>query len=567
MKLVLVQFNAVVGDLAGNAQRIAQLARRAHGEGARVVLTPELALSGAPLGDLLLRPSFVRACHDALEALARELADCEGLHVLVGHPWLPGLPEVPGDVRAPAPPAQERADKPLNAVSVLCGGRVIATACKRGLPPDPVLDGCGHFVAADEDRSLPITLHVDGLCLTVLFGGDAFMEGALARAQASGAQALCVLDATPFGLDAAAERERRLALLARAAAMPLLYLNLLGGQDELVFDGAALALGADGEPGARAALFEEGELWIELSAAGVHPGRIAPLPGFEAQAWAALVTGLRDYIAKNGFPGAIIGLSGGMDSALVLALAVDAIGAERVRAVMMPSPYTAQISLDDARDMAARLGVRYEEIPISPLFDAFVTALAPAFRGMAADTTEENIQARVRGTLLMALSNKSGWVVLTTGNKSELATGYCTLYGDMAGGFAVIKDVYKTLVYRLARWRNAQPARRADGSMGEIIPERIITRAPSAELRPDQTDQDSLPPYEVLDAILERLVEGDESVETIVAAGYERALVERVLRLLRINEYKRRQAPVGPRITRRAFGTDWRQPITSRFRA
>jgi NAD+ synthase (glutamine-hydrolysing) len=294
---------------------------------------------------------------------------------------------------------------------------------------------------------------------------------------------------------------------------------------------------------------------------------VAAVPEPEAQAWQALVTGVRDYVGKNGFPGVLIGLSGGIDSALVLAVAVDALGAQRVRTVMMPSPYTADISWIDARDMAARLGVRYDEIAIAPMFEAFRAGLAPQFEGLAEDATEENIQARVRGTLLMALPNKTGAIVLTTGNKSEMATGYCTLYGDMAGGFAVIKDVAKTLVYRLARWRNAQPTARADGSTGPVIPERIITRAPSAELRPNQTDQDSLPAYDVLDAIVERYMEQDRSIDDIVAEGYARADVERVTRLLKLNEYKRRQAPVGIRITHRAFGRDWRYPITSRFRA
>jgi NAD+ synthase (glutamine-hydrolysing) len=306
---------------------------------------------------------------------------------------------------------------------------------------------------------------------------------------------------------------------------------------------------------------------LTVDAAGAVAGPMADLPGFEQQAWSALVLGVRDYIGKNGFPGVIIGLSGGVDSALVLALAVDALGAERVRTVMMPSPYTADISWLDAREMAGRLGVRYDEIGITTMFESFRAALSQQFAGLPEDTTEENIQARVRGTLLMALSNKTGSIVLTTGNKSEMATGYCTLYGDMAGGFAVIKDVAKTLVYRLCEWKNLQPSRRADGSRGPVIPERIITRPPSAELRPDQTDQDSLPPYEVLDEILARYMEQDQSIEEIVAGGFSAADVERVTRLIKINEYKRRQSPVGIRITHRAFGRDWRYPITSRFRA
>jgi NAD+ synthase (glutamine-hydrolysing) len=296
-------------------------------------------------------------------------------------------------------------------------------------------------------------------------------------------------------------------------------------------------------------------------------GNLIPTPSLESQAWSALVTGVRDYLGKNGFPGVIIGLSGGIDSALVLAVAVDALGADKVRAVMMPSRYTADISWIDAREMAERLGVRYDEIAIAPMIDAFRTSLAGEFAGLAEDATEENIQARIRGTLLMALSNKFGSIVLTTGNKSEMATGYCTLYGDMAGGFAVIKDVAKTLVYRLSEWKNRQPTRRADGTLGPVIPERIITRPPSAELRPDQKDQDSLPPYDVLDAILSRYMEEDQSIEQIIAAGFAQADVERVTRLIKVNEYKRRQSPVGIRITHRAFGRDWRYPITSKFRA
>jgi NAD+ synthase (glutamine-hydrolysing) len=334
-----------------------------------------------------------------------------------------------------------------------------------------------------------------------------------------------------------------------------------------VFDGASFVLDAQGRVGARAASFEPALLLANVASDGSVTGEIAPLPEPEAEAWQALVVGVRDYLGKNGFPGALIGLSGGIDSALVLALAVDALGADKVRAVMMPSRYTADISWLDARDMAARLGVRYDEIAIEPMFDAFRGALSAQFAGLPEDTTEENLQARIRGTLLMALSNKTGAIVLTTGNKSEMATGYCTLYGDMAGGFAVIKDVAKTLVYRLAEWKNRQPTRRADGTVGPVIPERIITRPPSAELRPDQTDQDSLPPYEVLDDILAQYMEDDRSIEEIVAGGHARADVERVTRLIKLAEYKRRQAPVGIRITHRGFGRDWRYPITSRFRA
>ena len=560
MKVVLAQFNATVGDLAGNARRLVQMARQAHAEGARVVLAPELALCGYPPEDLLLRPAFMQACREALLGLAAELADCEGLHVIVGHPHQLGEQ---GDVRSKSHLVQKR----LNAASVLAGGRVLGTYCKRELPNYQVFDERRYFASGRDEGQGAVVFAVDGLRFGVLICEDAWFDEPASLAREAGAQVLCVLNASPFHIDKAGEREQRMAERARAAGVPLLYAHLVGGQDEVVFDGASFAVDAQGRIAARAASFAEDSLAVDVDAAGVPSGRIEAVPAIEEQAWAALVTGVRDYVGKNGFPGAIIGLSGGVDSALVLAVAVDALGAERVRTVMMPSPYTADISWLDARDMAARLGVRYEELPIAPMFDAFRHALAPQFEGLPEDATEENLQARIRGTLLMALSNKTGWIVLTTGNKSEMATGYCTLYGDMAGGFAVIKDVVKTLVYRLCEWKNRQPNRLADGTVGPVIPQRILTRAPSAELRPDQTDQDSLPPYDVLDGILSLYMEDDQSIETIVAAGYARADVEKVTRLIKLNEYKRRQAPVGIRITHRAFGRDWRYPITSKFRA
>jgi NAD+ synthase (glutamine-hydrolysing) len=354
---------------------------------------------------------------------------------------------------------------------------------------------------------------------------------------------------------------------AQATGLPLVYAHLVGGQDEVVFEGHSFALNADATLAGRASSFKE-ELYaldVDHAASGLSlKGAIEPVRSPEADLWDALVLGVRDYIGKNGFPGVLLGLSGGIDSALVLAVAVDALGAAKVRTVMMPSPYTADISWLDAREMAERMGVRYDEISIVPEFEAFKASLAKDFAGLALDTTEENIQARIRGTLLMALSNKFGSIVLTTGNKSEMATGYCTLYGDMAGGFAVIKDLAKTMVFKLARWRNAH---NPYGTCANPIPERIITRPPSAELRPDQTDQDSLPPYEILDAILERYMENDQSIESLIADGFTKADVEKVTRLIKINEYKRRQSPVGIRVTHRSFGKDWRYPITNRFRA
>ncbi|MBK1712004.1 NAD+ synthase [Rubrivivax gelatinosus] len=552
MRVALAQINATVGDLAGNARRIADAARRAHAQGASLVIAPELALTGYPPEDLLLRPAFMQACAQTLAALAEDLRDCEGLHLLVGHPHQFGER---GDIRTKSVTVQQR----YNAASLLAGGRVQASYCKRELPNYQVFDERRYFVSGRDAGLGPLVFDCAGRRFGVVICEDAWFDEPARLAREAGAQVLCVLNASPFHLGKAEERQARMAERARDVGLPLLFAHLVGGQDEVVFDGASFALDAAGEVAARAATFAEDLLLVDIDADGLPRGPVAEAPGLEAQAWGALVTGVRDYLGKNGFPGAIIGLSGGIDSALVLAVAVDALGADKVRAVMMPSPYTADISWIDARDMAARLGVRYDEIDIAPMFDAFRTALSPQFAGLAEDTTEENLQARIRGTLLMALSNKTGAIVLTTGNKSEMATGYCTLYGDMAGGFAVIKDVAKTLVYRLANWRNDQGA--------EVIPPRIITRPPSAELRPDQTDQDSLPPYEVLDAILARYMEEDQSVEQIVAAGFERADVERVTRLIKINEYKRRQSPVGIRITHRAFGRDWRYPITSKFRA
>jgi NAD+ synthase (glutamine-hydrolysing) len=560
VRVALAQINPPVGDLAGNAKLIADAARAAHAGGAALMIAPELALSGYPPEDLLLRPAFMQSCIDTLQALARELAPLTGLTVLLGHP-APSGTSAPLRTRSVAAPAC------FNAASVLSQGRVQATYAKRELPNYQVFDERRYFVSGRDAGQGPVVFESGGRRFGVLVCEDAWFEEPAAAAMHAGAQVLCVLNASPFHLDKSEERETRMAERARQARAPLLFAHLVGGQDEVVFDGASFAADAAGRIAVRGRSFESELVWVDIGADGALTGACHDTPSLEEQAWKALVTGVRDYLGKNGFPGAIIGLSGGIDSALVLAVAVDALGAGRVRTVMMPSPYTADISWLDARDMAQRLGVRYDEIAIAPMFDAFRASLAQEFAGLPEDATEENIQARIRGTLLMALSNKHGAIVLTTGNKSEMATGYCTLYGDMAGGFAVIKDVAKTLVYRLARWKNAQPTRRADGSIGPVIPERIITRAPSAELRPNQTDQDSLPPYDVLDAILARYMEEDQGIEEIVSAGFARTDVERVTRLIKVNEYKRRQAPVGIRITHRAFGRDWRYPITSKFRA
>ncbi|MFN9449050.1 MAG: NAD+ synthase [Rubrivivax sp.] len=561
VKVALAQVNATVGDLAGNAQRIVKAAEQAQAAGAQLMLAPELALCGYPPEDLLLRPAFLQACQAELDALAQALAAFPGLTVVVGHPGL--AVERAGAERGRSVSTQ----RCTNAASVLRAGRVEQTYVKRELPNYQVFDERRYFVSGRELNQGAVVVDVGGMRFGILICEDAWFDEPASLACSAGAEVLCVINASPFHLDKAAEREQRMRDRAVATQRPLLFAHLAGGQDEVVFDGASFAVDSRGELKARAPFFEESLLVVSVQPSGDVDGPVSAWPSLEAQAWQALVLGVRDYLGKNGFPGAIIGLSGGIDSALVLAIAVDALGADKVRAVMMPSRYTADISWIDARDMAERLGVRYDEIAISPMVDSFGQALAPQFAGLAEDTTEENIQARIRGTLLMALSNKSGSIVLTTGNKSEMATGYCTLYGDMAGGFAVIKDVAKTLVYRLAEWKNRQPTRRADGSIGPVIPERIITRAPSAELRPDQKDQDSLPPYEVLDDILARYMEDDCSIDDLLAAGFERQTVERVTRLIKLNEYKRRQAPIGIRITHRAFGRDWRYPITSKFRA
>jgi len=552
LKLCIAQLNYVVGDMAGNAQKIIQAARAAYQRGVRLVLTPELSLCGYAAEDLFLRPAFIAACDDALNSIALALADLKDLHVVVGHP-------AGGDRRTRSVSVPER----FNMASVVSGGQVVAAYAKRELPNYQVFDERRYFVPGHT----PCVFEVAGVRVGLLICEDAWFEQPAQEAQAAGAQLLAVINASPFHVGKGNERERTMAQRVQATGLPLVYAHLVGGQDEVVFEGRSFALQADATLAARAPSFKTAEFDVDVTATGSGlklDAPIAPEGSLEADLWHALVLGVQDYIGKNGFPGALLGLSGGIDSALVLAIAVDALGADRVRAVMMPSPYTADISWIDARDMAERLKVRYDEISIVPEFEAFQASLAKEFAGLALDATEENIQARIRGTLLMALSNKFGAIVLTTGNKSEMSTGYCTLYGDMAGGFAVIKDVAKTLVYRLAEWRNHNDPFETGL---QPIPERIITRPPSAELRPDQKDQDSLPPYEVLDEIVSRYMENDQSSEEIIAAGFERADVEKVTRLIRINEHKRRQAPVGIRVAHRSFGKDWRYPITNRFRA
>ena len=556
LKICVAQLDFVVGDLTGNSKKIIDLARSVYADGVRLLLTPELAICGYAAEDLFLRPAFIAACDDAVKTVARELAGLKNLSVVLGHPS-------GGDSRTRSVAVPSR----FNAASVLCEGQVVARYAKRELPNYQVFDerryftpgqGVCVFEAGEPDCRVKVGL---------LICEDAWFEEPARLNRAAGAELLAVINASPFHIGKGNEREQMMRERVLDCGLPLVYAHLVGGQDEVVFEGRSFALDAEGSVVGRAASFVEASLLVDVKRDNsvLHlSAQVEAERSPQADLWDALVLGVRDYIGKNGFPGVLLGLSGGIDSALVLALAVDALGKDRVRTVMMPSPYTADISWIDAREMAQRMGVRYDEISIVPEFEAFKQSLAAQFSGLAEDTTEENIQARIRGTLLMAMSNKFGSIVLTTGNKSEMATGYCTLYGDMAGGFAVIKDLAKTTVFALARWRNANDPY---GSGSEPIPDRIITRPPSAELRPDQTDQDSLPDYAVLDAILERYMENDQSIEQIVAAGFALADVEKVTRLIKINEYKRRQSPVGIRVTHRSFGKDWRYPITNRFRA
>ena len=556
LKICVAQLNFIVGDLGGNAQKILDAAHQAYAQGARLLLTPELSLCGYAAEDLYLRPAFMLACDDALKSLAAQLAGLQDMCVVVGHPQ-------GADQRGTAVSITQR----FNCASVLREGQVVATYAKQELPNYQVFDERRYFAPGSKTCVFEAGPAHALVRVGLLICEDAWFEGPALAAKAAGAQLLAVINASPFHLGKGYQRERAMAERCRSTDLPLVYAHLVGGQDELVFEGRSFVLDALGQVQGRAASFQESLFACALESIAPPSAWTATTESQrsqEADLWDALVLGVRDYVGKNRFPGVLLGLSGGIDSALVLAIAVDALGADRVRAVMMPSPYTADISWLDARDMAARMGVRYDEISIRPEFEAFKASLAGEFLDRAEDSTEENIQARIRGTLLMALSNKFGSMVLTTGNKSEMATGYCTLYGDMAGGFAVIKDLPKMRVFAMARWRNRHDPY---GTGQEPIPERIITRPPSAELRPEQTDQDSLPPYEVLDAIIERYMENDQSIADIVAAGYSATDVERVTRLIQINEYKRRQAPPGIRVSHRSFGKDWRYPITNRFRA
>ena len=530
MKLAVAQINFTVGDLAGNAAKILACAEQAKLQGAQLMLTPELSLCGYPPEDLLLRDGFYQSCAQALKELAGKIS---GIAVVVGHP-------------------HEQDGKRYNAASLLRDGAVAATYLKHFLPNYAVFDEKRYFDHGTE----PCVFEINGLRFALSICADIWEPDAARLACNAGAQVLLVLNASPYSIQKQEARYKVIRQRIAETGMAVVYANTVGGQDELVFDGGSFAMDRNASLTAQGKHFEETLLMLEIQGELRPVGEKIAALSEEAGVYRALCLGVRDYIGKNRFPGVLLGLSGGIDSALTLAIAADALGADKVHAVMMPSLYTAQISLDDSREMVRILGVRYDEFSIEPMFQSYLNTLSTVFAGHPIDATEENLQARIRGALLMALSNKFGSLVLTTGNKSEMTVGYATLYGDMAGGFAVLKDVSKTLVYRLARYRN---------TLGKVIPERIITRPPSAELRADQTDQDSLPPYDVLDAIMACYVEQNLAIPEIIARGYAEADVRRVVHLIRISEYKRRQSAVGMRITERSYGKDWRYPITARY--
>ncbi len=543
LKIALAQINSKVGDLAGNAEKIFRAAQQAEKAGASLIVTPELSLTGYPPEDLVLRPAFLAACDKALQDLAERLKTLTEITVVVGHP-------------------RAREQHVFNAATVLRYGKVIGTYGKLELPNYAVFDEQRYF----SPDGAPCLFEINGVRIAVNICEDVWATRAPAMAKASGAQILLSMNASPFHLEKHHERLEVVRCNVSKLGLPVVFCNLVGGQDELLFDGGSFVLDARGELMARAKQFEEDLLIVDFFATQVsdaaNTSQATPEYSVVEQAYRALVLGTRDYVKKNGFQRVVLGLSGGVDSALVLAIAVDALGAENVTAIMMPSPFTAAMSLEDAKACANAFGVRYEEIAIDPLFQQYQSALAGMFAGLPEDLTEENIQARIRGNLLMALSNKLSALVLVTGNKSETAVGYCTLYGDMAGGLAVIKDVFKGMVYRLCHARNERAVQETGRP---VIPERILTRAPSAELRHNQTDQDSLPPYDELDDMLRRFVEEGESRAQLIAAGHASSDVDRVLRLIRLNEYKRRQSAPGIRISRRAFGRDWRYPLTNGF--
>lgn len=534
LRVVMAQLNIRVGDVYGNVEKVIEAARKARDDlKAQVIVFPELTLCGYPPEDLLLRSSMQSRIEKALQHIKDAV---QGIVAVIGFPWV------------------EDDGARYNSCAVISDGKELARYNKQRLPNYRVFDEKRYF----EPGSGPCVVNLSGVQVGITICEDIWFSEPLKQACDAGAQIMLTLNASPFHRGKQAEREELLAERANECSIPMVYVNQVGGQDELVFDGNSFVVDGGGQVTQRAPAFEEG---LYVSDFEIKEGALVPVPAptadllsLEASVYQALVAGVKDYARRNGFQGVVLGLSGGIDSALVLAVAVDALGAENVEAVMMPYHYTAQMSQDDAKEEADILGVKYSVLPIAPMVEAFLSTLAPMFEGLGKDTTEENLQARCRGTMLMAISNKKRYLVLTTGNKSEMAVGYATLYGDMAGGYDVLKDVPKTLVFRLCEYRN---------TLGYVIPQRVIDRPPSAELAPDQKDEDSLPPYPVLDEILRLYIEHDLSADAITEKGFEKEVVRKVIRLVDLNEYKRRQAAVGPRVTERGFGRDRRYPITS----
>ena len=547
LSIALAQINPHEGAIATNAARIRAARAEAARQGAHLLVTPEFSIAGYPPEDLVRKPAFVAACEAAIEALALDTAD-GGPGLIVGGPWQDG-------------------ERLYNAAFVLDGGKIVARRAKHELPNYGVFDDKRVFDAGPAPGPVPFR----GFRIGLMVCEDWWFPSVSETLAESGAEILLSINGSPF--EAEKHQERIDLAVARVVetGLPFVFLNQICGQDELVFEGASFVMNADRTLTHVLPMFAEDIRLTTWTRSGSRldcaPGALAAPLSRDAQIYGAMVLGLRDYVEKNRFPGIVLGLSGGIDSAISAAVACDALGADRVHAVMMPSPYTSPESLEDAAACAELLGIRYESIPIGPAMEAFGAMLAPAFGNAPPDTTEENLQSRIRGVTLMALSNKFGAMLLTTGNKSEMSTGYATLYGDMCGGYSVLKDIYKTTVFALCRWRNANVPDGALGPRGAVMPERVITKPPSAELKPDQKDQDTLPPYEVLDAILEGLIEGEKSVDTLVAEGFERATILRIWRMLDRAEYKRRQAPPGVKITARAFGRDRRYPITNGFTA
>lgn len=536
LKIVMAQLNFLVGDIEGNTAKIIAQMQRARDEfKGDIVVFPELAISGYPPEDLLLRPGLYTRVNKALDHLISEV---QGIDVIVGFPWLDN-------------------NHRYNALAHISERLIVARYYKQCLPNYSVFDEQRYFTAGNK----PCITRIKNIPVALTICEDLWFPEVMAQAKVAKAQLMISINASPFDLHKPEAREEIIAKRAQEGQMPVIYVNTIGGQDELVFDGGSMAVNADGKIQHHAPFYEEMLEVIELEiqkndTLRIISTRLAPPMSLEARIYRALVLGLRDYISKNAFRSVVMGLSGGIDSALTLALAVDAIGAEHVEAVMLPSRYTSDLSIAGAREEAESLGVKIHTISIEPMVQAALASLATEFENLPPDVTEENIQSRVRGVILMAISNKYGAMVISTGNKSEMSVGYCTLYGDMVGGFAVLKDIPKTWVYRLANYRN---------SLSPVIPAAVIDRPPTAELAANQLDQDSLPPYDILDGILEWYIEQDETFENIVAKGYDPATVQKVILMIDRNEYKRRQAPVGVRVTQKAFGRDRRYPITSGF--